>query len=473
MFNKYLLTTYFLILIAVFVYLFKLSIPSIESEKLLSRSEDILNVRITRLVNLMTQADKEDLKNLPCDHLRVKCPNTYKFKGTVTSILEGGAVLSASLVNQNGVDLITGKKLELAYIPLIERAKTHKISQIIEPLRKKESIEYRLKTFTDIIQYVDEKDLENIFVVTVLDKGQIRTNLYPNYFLLFVLFLLPISLIALKIVRTKRFTEVAEEELESKIINLEKRIERLKNENVQQSQFLANFTHELRTPLNSIIGFSGLIKDETLGSLGNEEYGKYANDINNSGVHLLSLINDILDYSKAEVGRLKINMTDSDVIKIIKQCFSIVAPRANESDVDLLQSFVYPHCILKIDHKRFKQVILNLLSNSVKFTPERGSVTVSVFNDIKQERLYIEVKDTGVGIDEKDISTVMALFGQVETDLNRNYEGTGIGLPFAKKLTNLMGGTFEISSKVGLGTRITLGFPWDKKLNAEFQENFR
>lgn len=473
MFNRYLLTFYFLILIGVFVYLFKLSIPSLESEKLLLKSEEILYTRLTRLVSLMTQSEKEDLKKLPCMPRQIRCPDRAAFQQKIDSIIEGGAVLDAVLVNNEGFELLSNKRLDSIYMPLLEKSKVNKISQIEEQVRNGDIILYNQKTFLDIEKYTEDEEFRDLYLLASLDSTQIRSNLYPNFFLIFTLFLLPISMIALKIIRSKRISEQAEFESAARIQNLEKKIERLKNENVQQSQFLANFTHELRTPLNSIIGFSGLIKDETLGPLGNEEYNKYASDINNSGVHLLSLINDILDYSKAEVGRLKINMADCDIIKVIKQCFSIVAPRANESGVDMLQSFAHPHCLLKVDQKRFKQVILNLLSNSVKFTPEKGSVTVSVFNDIKQERLYIEVKDTGVGIDEKDIPTVMALFGQVETDLNRNYEGTGIGLPFAKKLTNLMGGTFEISSKVGFGTRITLGFPWDKRLNAEFQENFK
>lgn len=475
MFNKYLLTIYFLILIGIFVYLFKLSVPSIQSEKSLYKSEGILETRIVRLASLMTQANKEDLKKFPCDprDTRTICPDRSKFQAQISSILEGGAVLNAALIDENGNNILTNNLIDDTFSKQIGIAKTEKISQILEKSKEGERIFNHFKTLIDMHYYVEEEEFKGLYLAATMDGGQINPNVYPNYFLIFTLFLLPIALIALKIVRTERFTEDREQEYLNKLATLEKKVERLKNENIQQSQFLANFTHELRTPLNSIIGFSGLIKDETLGSLGNEEYKKYATDINNSGVHLLSLINDILDYSKAEVGRLKVNMEECDVIKIIKQCFSIVAPRASESGVDMLQSFAKPHCILRVDKKRFKQVLLNLISNSVKFTPESGSVTVSVFNDIKQERLYIEVKDTGVGIDEKDIPTVMALFGQVETDLTRTYEGTGIGLPFAKKLTNLMGGTFEISSKVGLGTRITLGFPWDKKLNAEYQENFK
>ncbi len=471
MFNKYFLSIYFVILICAFVYIFKLSMPSIQGDRLLDKSEDLLYARVNRLVSLMTQSDKEDLSRLPCKlKNKNRCADTNRIINKINNVILGGAVTEAYFVNEKGENLFDDSSLDVAYIPLVEKAANDKISQILE---KDASKKEDLRTFISLGQYFTENEFKDLYLVTKLDKSQIRVNTYPYYFLILTLFLLPLFMLMLQILRTARLNEDGKDEYESQISIMEKKIERLKQENVQQSQFLANFTHELRTPLNSVIGFSGLIKDETMGPLGNTEYKKYANDINNSGLHLLSLINDILDYSKAEVGRLKVNMTECDVVKVIKQCFSIVAPRANESGVELLQSFAHEHCVLKVDQKRFKQIILNLLSNSVKFTPEDGNITVSIFNDIKQDRLYIEVKDTGVGIDEKDIPTVMALFGQVETDLNRNYEGTGIGLPFAKKLTNLMGGTFEIQSKKGMGTRITLGFAWDQRLNAEFQENFR
>lgn len=264
-------------------------------------------------------------------------------------------------------------------------------------------------------------------------------------------------------------------DIESNFEELEKVKEELrliKSDSNSQNQFIANFTHELRTPLNSIIGFSGMLKDETLGSMGNPEYIKFASEINNSGIHLLSIINDILDFSKAESGKLKVNLVETDVTKILRQCLGIIAPRAAESKVDLLENMLGTNYVILADGKRFKQVVLNLLSNAVKFTPEGGSVSVSVFPEITQGKLFVEIKDTGVGIAEKDIPVVLTLFGQVENKLSRKYEGTGIGLPFSKKLTNLMGGDFLIKSKVGEGTVITLTFPFDKNLNNGKGGNF-
>lgn len=236
---------------------------------------------------------------------------------------------------------------------------------------------------------------------------------------------------------------------------------RAEAESQEKSKFLANVSHELRTPLNAIIGFSQIMKDEVSGPLGNEQYKDYIKDINNSGSHLLSLINDILDYSKAEANRLELEEVDVDLNKIIKSCVRFVLPRAEEAKVNLLEKMPKEHIILKADSKRLKQILLNLLSNAVKFTPENGNVTLMarINND---GSLTIEVSDTGIGIAQQDISKAMATFGQVDSKLSRRYEGTGLGLPLTKKLTELMGGVFEIKSEVGLGTTITLSFSKEK-----------
>lgn len=236
---------------------------------------------------------------------------------------------------------------------------------------------------------------------------------------------------------------------------------RAEAENYEKSQFLANVSHELRTPLNAIIGFSQIMKDEISGPLGNEQYKDYIKDINNSGSHLLSLINDILDYSKAEANKLDMEQVDVDVNKIIKSCIRFVLPRAEEAKVELIEKVPKEHIILKADSKRLKQILLNLLSNAVKFTPENGKVSLLARIN-NNGSLTIEVSDTGIGIAQKDISKAMATFGQVDSKLSRRYEGTGLGLPLTKKLTELMGGTFEIKSEVGLGTTITLGFKKEK-----------
>jgi two-component system cell cycle sensor histidine kinase PleC len=242
-------------------------------------------------------------------------------------------------------------------------------------------------------------------------------------------------------------------------LNLEKAKSAAEAQNQQKSMFLANVSHELRTPLNAIIGFSEIIRDEVMGPVGHPQYKEYVTDINSSGVHLLSLINDILDYSKADARKLEVETVDVDLSKIAQSCLRLVETRAKEAKVHLIEKLPEKHVILSADPKRMKQVILNLLSNAVKFTPEDGKVTLSVIDDSLNGNIVINVIDTGIGIASKDISKAMAPFGQIDSSISRKYEGTGLGLPLTKKLTELMGGAFDIKSEVGLGTTITLVFP--------------
>lgn len=231
--------------------------------------------------------------------------------------------------------------------------------------------------------------------------------------------------------------------------------------NEEKSKFLANISHELRTPLNAIIGFSEIMKDEVMGPINNPRYKEYVNDINISGIHLLSLINDILDFSKANAGKLSLDIQETDVTKLMRQSVRIVRPRADEAGVKLIERMSQDHCILKTDQKRLKQVLLNLFSNAVKFTPAGGFITLYAWKDVARNSLVIEVQDTGIGIEEKDISKVMATFGQIESNLSRKYEGTGLGLPLCNKLVQLMGGNMHIKSQIGEGTTVAVVLPYD------------
>ncbi len=229
-------------------------------------------------------------------------------------------------------------------------------------------------------------------------------------------------------------------------------------ENRDKSQFLANISHELRTPLNAIIGFSEILKNEAMAKM-EYQYQEYMRDIHNSGVHLLSLINDILDFSKAEAGKLEVNISETDGVKLIKNSMRLVIPRAEEAQVTLVEELPKKHFTLQTDAKKLKQVLLNLLSNSVKFTPSGGEVRVMARHNIAEDTIIIEVKDTGIGISPKDISKVMQPFGQVDSKLSRKYEGTGLGLPLSKKFVEILGGTFHITSEEGKGTTITITLP--------------
>nr|WP_255323775.1 HAMP domain-containing sensor histidine kinase [Neoehrlichia mikurensis] len=228
-------------------------------------------------------------------------------------------------------------------------------------------------------------------------------------------------------------------------------------ENVSKSQFFANVSHELRTPLNSIIGFSEIICNESMGPIGNEQYKEYINDIYQSGVHLLSIINDFLDFSKAEANRLTVQSIKFDLLKVIDSCCNMILQRADEAKVRIEKEFPNNDVIIFADPKRIKQVIINLLSNSIKFTQENGCIKLSVETNVQD--IIIEISDNGIGIAQQDIYKVMSVFGQADSEHSRKYEGTGLGLPLSKKLVELMNGVFKIKSEPNLGTVVTLIFP--------------
>ncbi len=225
-----------------------------------------------------------------------------------------------------------------------------------------------------------------------------------------------------------------------------------------KSQFLASVSHELRTPLNAIIGFSEIVRNETKATLA-KVYQDYIDDIHASGKHLLSLINDILDFSKAEAGKLQIEWAETDAAKVIRNSLRMVLPRAETAQVTLVEDIPNHHLVIVIDAKKLKQVLLNLLSNSVKFTPAGGEVRCHAWSDVVTGALHIQVRDTGIGIAPKDISRVMTPFGQVDSALSRKYEGTGLGLPLSKKYVESMGGQFTIESEPNVGTNVTIIFP--------------
>jgi two-component system, cell cycle sensor histidine kinase PleC len=229
-------------------------------------------------------------------------------------------------------------------------------------------------------------------------------------------------------------------------------------ENRDKSMFLANISHELRTPLNAIIGFSEILYT-TLERTLDPNHVEYLKDIHGSGKHLLSLINDILEFSKAEAGKLEIDLAEIDGIKMVKNSVRLMIPRAEEAQVTLIEDLPKAHFVLHTDAKKLKQVLLNLLSNSVKFTHPNGQVKITAWHDVVRNRAVFVVSDTGIGIAPKDISKVMTPFGQVDSQLSRRYEGTGLGLPLSKKLVEILGGNFKIESEVGKGTTVTIDVP--------------
>mgnify|MGYP002725605510 CR=1 FL=1 len=231
--------------------------------------------------------------------------------------------------------------------------------------------------------------------------------------------------------------------------------------NRAKSEFLANMSHELRTPLNSVIGFSEVIKDELLGPEWTDRYKEYASDIFSSGRHLLSLISDILDVSKIEVGEMDIAEESVNVGEVINACARMVRERAVKANVDLSVDIEAPCPGLVGDERRLKQILLNLLSNAVKFTPPMGRVSIGG-GLTRDGGLRLWVSDTGIGIAAEDIPTVLKPFGQIESTFYKTYEGTGLGLSLAKSLSEIQGAELKIESEPGQGTTVSVLFPVEK-----------
>ncbi len=217
-------------------------------------------------------------------------------------------------------------------------------------------------------------------------------------------------------------------------------------------------SHELRTPLNAVIGFSEIIKNQTFGPVGNTKYREYAEDINHSGQHLLALINDILDLSKVESGIEELYEEDIEVPNLVRSVVRLVRQRAMEGGVELELDICDDLPSLHVDERKFKQILVNLLTNAIKFSEPGGGVTLKAWCRAKSG-FVIQVIDNGMGIAPEDIPRALSQFGQVDNDYNRKYEGTGLGLPLSKSLVELHGGSFDLQSKVGVGTTITLRLP--------------
>jgi signal transduction histidine kinase len=225
-----------------------------------------------------------------------------------------------------------------------------------------------------------------------------------------------------------------------------------------KGEFLANMSHELRTPLNAIIGFSEIMDRATFGPLGNERYKGYIRDIIRSSRHLLGIINDILETAKLEAGKLDLDAEEFDFAQDVRDTVQLLTEQAAEGRVTLAVRADARLPRLNGDRRRIRQIILNLVSNAIKFTPADGRVTIDLVHRPGGE-IALTVADTGIGIAAEDVPKVLAPFGQVEGSLNRRHEGTGLGLPLSKALAELHGGSLSIDSTPGHGTRVTVVFP--------------
>ena len=227
--------------------------------------------------------------------------------------------------------------------------------------------------------------------------------------------------------------------------------------NRSKSDFLAAMSHDLRTPLNAILGFSEMMKNEMLGPLGSERYASYAGDINQSGKYLLALINDILDISKIEAGERIIQKEAVDFKGVATNCYDMVKLDAEAKNVACKLKLAKNLKPIQADHQALMQIMMNLTSNAVKFTPKGGSITVSA--STSKNGNIIKVVDTGVGIAANNLATITDPFTRAETDPYKTNEGTGLGLAIVKSLVDLHGGSMDIKSTVNVGTTVTIKLP--------------
>jgi signal transduction histidine kinase len=227
-----------------------------------------------------------------------------------------------------------------------------------------------------------------------------------------------------------------------------------------KSAFLASMSHELRTPLNAILGFSETMLFEAFGPLGAPRYKEYLGNIHESGAHLLSLINDILDIARFDAGQCELQEEIFELEPLIAESLRMVAGHAEKCDITLSTEIVPGLPLLRADKRRLKQVLVNLLSNAVKFTPAGGQVNTCA--SFTAAGLVLAVADNGIGIAARDIPKAMERFGQVDSSLARKYEGTGLGLPLSKQLMELHGGALVLESQEGVGTTVTVTLPAER-----------
>jgi len=258
--------------------------------------------------------------------------------------------------------------------------------------------------------------------------------------------------------------EAAQAKLQQTSAELGTALEAASEASRAKSAFLASMSHELRTPLNAVIGFSDTMRAEIFGPL-SERYKSYAADIQQSGTHLLALINDILDLSKLEAQQAELQEEIFDIADLTDEAMRMLKPQAAKAGLRLLNEVAPELPLLRADRRRIKQILINLASNAIKFTPDGGEVRVAAHRTATG--LTLSVSDTGIGIAEADIPRALERFGQVDSALSRKYEGTGLGLPLSRQLAELHGGRLILGSAPGVGTTVTVILPRERLVSRD------
>ncbi len=272
--------------------------------------------------------------------------------------------------------------------------------------------------------------------------------------------------LSLEVARRKRIEAALEEERAMLAERVAERTAELSAANRElarssrlKDEFLASMSHELRTPLNAILGMSEALQEEVFGAC-NEKQHRALKRIEEGGRHLLALITDILDLSKIGAGKIELEMGVVSVESFCHSALGFIKAEAQKKELTISSSFDSSVGTIRADERRLKQVLVNLLSNAMKFTPEGGSIGLEVRGDADQEAVYFTVRDTGIGIAAEDMESLFKPFVQLDGKLAREYEGTGLGLALAHRLAEIHGGSISVESEVGRGSRFTLSLPW-------------
>ena len=260
--------------------------------------------------------------------------------------------------------------------------------------------------------------------------------------------------------------EQLEQRVEERTADLKAALDLADEANRAKSRFLATMSHELRTPLNAIIGFSELMTQEALGPLGNPRYREFMGDVHSSGKHLLRLINDILDISKIEAGSATLDEGPVGIRDLAEECRRMIQPLADAKSIRLDCAGAAVDLEVVADRTKLKQILINILNNAVKFTPDGGTVTFAATAD-DADGVALRVADTGIGMSEDEIPLALEPFTQIDSELARSQEGTGLGLPLAKMLAELHGGSLRIRSMPGKGTTVVIRLPAERTVSPD------
>ena len=294
------------------------------------------------------------------------------------------------------------------------------------------------------------------FLVRALEDLPIQGIAIANLSIEIALVTAPIIFYARDVIEKLRASRATLDEMSRRLTIS---VEQAEAANRAKSAFLANMSHELRTPLNAIMGFSEVMKDQHLGPMDNQRYLGYAGDIHSSGKYLLGIINDILDLSKIEAGKMSVeNAEEFPLRQALEGSLAICVPLAEKFGVRI-ESRLPPETVrLTAVERMIRQIMINLLSNAIKFTPAGGSVQISG-QATASGGYALTVQDSGIGMSEQEIVKALTPFGQIENKMTATHTGTGLGLPLAKAMLELHDGRMEIDSLPGSGTRIVLHFP--------------